>query len=434
MNAAPIEPPQLDSSSDTAALLVLIVEDDLQLAERLAAEAGRHGLRAELAACPADARRLAARERPALVLLGLTFDGETQAAYELLSELTSGPAPIPVVALTVRDSLHDRVEVARRGGRGFIPKSASPQQTFDQVMLLIERAAEVETTLLAVDDDPLLLAAVKVLLEAEGVHVRTLSDPLRFWEELERVRPDIILLDVDMPGINGVDLCRVLRNDRRWAAAPVLFLTAHRDDQIVKEMFAAGADDYLLKPVLADELLVRIRNRLDRFKLHRLLAETDALTGVPNRASSAQGLERMLRMAKRREEPVSLGLLDLDRFKAINDRHGHAAGDAVLRRLGELLLQTFRGEDVVGRLGGEEFLVGMYGSPREDGIERLRGLLATFTDARFDGADSERFAVTFSCGVAVYPGDGPDAAALQRIADAALYRAKAAGRASVVGA
>jgi diguanylate cyclase (GGDEF)-like protein len=136
---------------------------------------------------------------------------------------------------------------------------------------------------------------------------------------------------------------------------------------------------------------------------------------------------------KRGDHPVSLGLLDLYRFKSINDCHGHAAGDAVLRRLGELLMQTFRGEDVVGRWGGEEFVVGMYASPRDDGIERLRGVLDTFGAERFNGARGERFAVTFSCGVAVYPGDGEDAAALQRTADAALYRAKAAGRASVVG-
>jgi diguanylate cyclase (GGDEF)-like protein len=431
LERAPVESPQRDGASDETAPLVLIVDDDATLAERLAAEAERRGLRVELASSPADARRLAARERPALVLLDLTFDGETDAAYELLSGLTRGPAPVPVVALTVRDSLLERVEVARRGGRGFVSKSVSPQQTFDQVMLLIERAAEVETTLLAVDDDPVLLAAVKALLEPEGVGVRTLSNPMRFWEELERVRPDIVLLDVDMPGVNGVDLCRVLRNDRRWATAPVLFLTAHRDERIVKEMFAAGADDYLLKPVRAEELLVRIRNRLDRFKLHRLLAETDALTGVPNRASSTHGFERMLRMAKRLGQPVSVAILDLDRFKAINDHYGHAAGDAVLRRLGELLLRTFRGEDIVGRWGGEEFIVGMYAAPREDGIERLRATLAAFADERFDGALGERFGVTFSSGVAVYPNDGADLPALQRTADAALYRAKAAGRACI---
>jgi diguanylate cyclase (GGDEF)-like protein len=412
----------------------MIVEDDLPLAERLSAEAGRRGLRVELATSPADARRLAAHERPALVLLDLTFDGETDAAYELLSELTGGPTPTPVVVLTVRDSLHERVEVARRGGRGFIPKSASSQQTLDQVMLLIERSTEVETTLLAVDDDPIQLAMVKALLEADGIRVHTLGDPLRFWTELERVRPDIVLLDVDMPGINGVDLCRVLRNDRRWASAPVLFLTAQRDERVIKEMFAAGADDYLIKPVRPDELLVRIRNRLDRFKLHRLLAETDALTGVPNRASTTHGFERLLRMAKRLDQPVSLALLDLDRFKAINDHHGHAAGDAVLRKLGELLLLAFRGEDVVGRWGGEEFVVGMYASPRDDGVQRLRGVLARFAEERFAGADSKPFSVTFSCGVAVYPLDGLDAPALERTADAALYRAKAAGRARVFGA
>jgi diguanylate cyclase (GGDEF)-like protein len=194
----------------------------------------------------------------------------------------------------------------------------------------------------------------------------------------------------------------------------------------------AGADDYLLKPVIGEELVVRVRNRLERFNLHRFLAERDALTSVLNRHSSAQGFDRLLAMTRRFGGPLAIATLDLDRFKEVNDRYGHAAGDVVLRKLGELLTQAFRGEDVVGRWGGEEFVVAMYGMGREDAVRRLQGLLATLSREEFHAGDGRRFRVSFSAGVAVHPGDGDDVNALHRAADAALYRAKASGRARVV--
>ncbi|HEV7773555.1 MAG TPA: diguanylate cyclase [Conexibacter sp.] len=411
---------------------LLIVEDDLPLAERLAAEAARRGMGVELAASPAAAREVLARIRPAGVLLDLTFETGTADAYALLSELTGATPPVPVLVSTMRDTLTDRVEVVRRGGRGFVSKSLPAPQAIDGVLRLIERAGAPETTLLAVDDDPAVLDAVGALLTPHGVRVVTLSDPLRFWSELDRVRPDVILLDVDMPGVTGVELCRVLRNDTRWATVPVLMLTARRDPASIERIFAAGADDHLAKPVIGTELVTRVRNRVERLALHRALAETDSLTGVQNRQASTQALERLLRLATRYEQPLALAAIDLDRFKQVNDVHGHAAGDAVLRRFGTLLSESFRGEDVVGRWGGEEFIVGMYGMSGDNARERLGELLATLSREHFDGADGEPFAVAFSAGVARLPEDGGDLPALYGVADAMLYRAKQAGRAQVV--
>jgi len=245
------------------------------------------------------------------------------------------------------------------------------------------------------------------------------------------VRPDMILLDVDMPGVTGVELCRVLRNDPRWATVPVLVLTARRDSESIERIFAAGADDHLAKPVIPGELVTRVRNRVERLALHRALAETDGLTGVQNRQASTQALERLLRLAARYEQPLALAMVDLDRFKQINDVHGHAAGDAVLRRFGTLLSESFRGEDVVGRWGGEEFVVGMYGMSGENARERLGDLLAALRAERFESGDGTDFGVAFSAGVARFPQDGDDLTALYGTADAMLYRAKAAGRAQV---
>jgi diguanylate cyclase (GGDEF)-like protein len=207
-----------------------------------------------------------------------------------------------------------------------------------------------------------------------------------------------------------------------------MVLTSRRDAATIEAIFEAGADDYLAKPVLPAELRVRVRNRVERLQLHRRLSEVDGLTGVANRSTASHGLDRLLHLAVRNEQPLSLAIVDLDRFKAVNDRHGHPAGDEVLRRFGRALGQTFRGEDVVGRWGGEEFVIGMYGMSAGDASVRLEQLLAVFGDERFAGAAGSAFRVGFSAGVASFPEDGEDLPALHAAADRALYRAKDAGR------
>jgi diguanylate cyclase (GGDEF)-like protein len=160
---------------------------------------------------------------------------------------------------------------------------------------------------------------------------------------------------------------------------------------------------------------------------------TDPLTGLANRRKATEALERLFSLAGRNGVPVSVAILDLDHFKQVNDQHGHAAGDTVLRRLGELLTQSFRTEDVTARWGGEEFLVGMYGSTKADGARRLTALLQGLRGESFAGDGGESFTVTFSAGVAEHAADCSDLEALCRAADEALYQAKAAGRARVMG-
>jgi diguanylate cyclase (GGDEF)-like protein len=154
---------------------------------------------------------------------------------------------------------------------------------------------------------------------------------------------------------------------------------------------------------------------------------------LANRAKSDEGLAQLAALADRFSEPLSVAMLDLDSFKLVNDRYGHAVGDSVLRRLGEHLRRDFRGNDVVGRWGGEEFIVGMYGMSRQNGVTRLADTLERFGHEEFtDSRGTLR--VSFSAGVAEYPLDGPDLHAVSRAADQALYRAKATGRACVLAA
>jgi diguanylate cyclase (GGDEF)-like protein len=237
-----------------------------------------------------------------------------------------------------------------------------------------------------------------------------------------------VLLDIDMPRVGGIELCRVMRNDPRWSATPVVFLTARTEPETVHRVFAAGADDYVSKPIVGPELVTRVTNRLERVHLHRALAQTDPLTGVANRRRSEELITQLLNLAARQRQPFSLALLDLDRFKQVNDRHGHGVGDEVLRGTARLLERCFRAEDVVARWGGEEFVVGMYGMDRDDGVNRVADALELLREETFALPDGGPLRVSFSAGVAQFPMDGADLASLYRAADTALYHAKDAGR------
>ncbi len=415
-------------------LRVLIVDDDRALCERVAAEAASRKVCCDVAASPQEARALCAERPPAIVLLDLTFPPDGMAdAYALLSQLSTATPPIPVLVLTGTGAFTDRVEAVRRGSRAFLPKSLLPAEVLDAVEQFLARDRLAATRVLVVDDDPATLDAMRALLRPHDLEVSTLADPLRFWETLEEVAPELLILDVDLPGVNGPELCRTVRNDPRWSRLAVIFATARTDAATVEEVFNAGADDYIAKPIIGPELVSRVANRLERVRLLRAQAETDYLTGLANRAKADEDLTQLAALADRFSEPLSVAMLDIDGFKLVNDRHGHAAGDSVLRRLGEHLRRDFRGTDIVGRWGGEEFIVGMYGMTRENGVQRLANTLERFGKEEFTGSLGT-VQVSFSAGVAEYPLDGHSLTAVSRAADEALYRAKASGRARVLAA
>ena len=236
-----------------------------------------------------------------------------------------------------------------------------------------------------------------------------------------------------MPGVSGLELCRLVRSDPRWSQLPVVFLSGSHDADAVRRVYAAGADDFVSKPVAGPELQARIANRLERARLHRLLAETDPLTGLANRRRLERDLNRLQLLADRYHSDLSLAVVDVDHFKRVNDRYGHASGDEVLRRLAGHLQAAFRGEDAVARVGGEEFVVAMLGMRREDAVERLGGVLQSFRDTPQE-MGGELVTVAASAGVAQHDRDGVGFEALYRAADGALRVAKASGRGRVLPA
>jgi diguanylate cyclase (GGDEF)-like protein len=430
-----LSPPGAEAvQPDGERFCVLVVDADRDLCARIKAVAASRGVLCEAVASSREARALCARRAPAIVLLGLAVGpGEMDEASALLGQLSAATPPIPVLVLADSDAFADRLQAARGGSRAFLSKSLTPDELLNAVEQFHARGRLAATRVLVVDDDPAVLETMRALLRGDDLEVSTLADPLCFWETLEEVEPELLILDVDMPGVNGLELCRTVRNDPRWSGVAVIFVAGRNDADTLEVVFAAGADDYLAKPIVGAELLARVSNRLERVRLYRAAAESDGLTGLSNRAASEQGLKQLVALSERLSEPLSVVMLDVDHFKLVNDTYGHSAGDNVLRRLGACLQREFRDNDVVGRWGGEEFVVGMYGMTRANAIRRFNDIHQRFSNEEFASGEGA-FRVSFSAGVAEYPLDAGDTDALCQAADVALYRAKSTGRARVLAA
>jgi diguanylate cyclase (GGDEF)-like protein len=318
------------------------------------------------------------------------------------------------------------------------------RQTADECSrdLIVQRASDIFTQtvttddtpmrVLAAEDNPVFQSMLRTLLRKWGYDAVIAQNGNEAWQILESEdAPRLAVLDWMMPGMDGVQICRKVRSANREPYIYIVLLTARADSQDLVEGMDAGADDYLTKPFNAQELRVRIRAGRRILDLHGALrrqATHDGLTGLLNRNSILVRLSEELGRHEREGRPLSLLMVDLDRFKSVNDTYGHLAGDGVLREAAARMTATSRCYDGLGRYGGEEFLVVLPGcdlGAAAAQAERLREAIAQVLFPVGEGLQ-----VTCSIGIASASGGGPEA--LIRHADQALYDAKGQGRNRVV--
>lgn len=253
---------------------LLIIDDDVLQIDRLKTAASAWQFQIAVANSPQAAKSAISQHPPDAILLDLSLSRTQENGLPLLAELLRQKPETPVMVLSEYNHLSDRIEVARLGASGFLHKSIPPADILKAVDRILDQTSPAEAKVMVVDDDVDLLAAMKIILQPWGFQLTTLDEPKKFWEVLETTCPDLLILDVEMPGYSGIELCLAVRNDLRWSKLPVLFLTAHSESEIVRQMFVAGADDYVNKPIVEPELIARILNRLERIKLRHKLALT----------------------------------------------------------------------------------------------------------------------------------------------------------------
>jgi diguanylate cyclase (GGDEF)-like protein len=303
---------------------------------------------------------------------------------------------------------------------------------------MLPATAEEPAEILVVDDDPDVRTFVRAVLESDGHQVIEAQSGAEAISRLRIRRPALVLLDVMMPAMDGFAAVYAIKHEP-GPFVPVILLTALDDPASRAKGINAGADEVLPKPVHPFELRLRCRAMLRIHhlteQLHaankrlRALARTDELTNVRNRRGLRMALEREFRRAERYGGALTVMVFDVDRFKSVNDLYGHAVGDRVLYAVAQSLKRGIREVDVVGRVGGEEFVVVLPETPARDALalgERLRHDVATRVVTTATGAP---VSVTVSCGIVTLSEVGArNVDALIDYADAALYRAKARGR------
>lgn len=414
--------------------LLLVVDADSEVCSSLGLEAPRFSLRVEMASSIEAARAIISRETPAVILVDPCFPEGWERGIEFVSEVAARSPTLPVLVLTSGNSFDARLRLAHLGVQAFLEKPLPAPRVLDSVIQLLGRNQGSQTRVLALDHDPLVLVSLARLLEPEGVVLSTLTDPLQFWDALEGFSPDVLLLDADVPQLGGIELCRVLRNDSRWSGIPVLVSTVHRDTAMVQKVFAAGADDFVTKPIVGPELVARISNRLDRTRRLLRTAEKDGPSGVESFRTSFRLWDWLFRLSRRQKQPLCLVVLEPDDFAGICERYGQPAGDQLYRRLGQLLLGAFRSGDVVSRWEGDEFVVGLYGITRGDGVQRVAELLEALRQEEFSTTSGARFRASLSGGVAQYPEDGSEVQSLYHAAARAMREARRLGGDRVLSA
>ena len=310
-------------------------------------------------------------------------------------------------------------------------------------------AAGNKRRILVVDDHEDNVEVLRARLEARGYDVQGANSGQEALDKVAEWVPDLILLDVMMPDMDGLEVVSRLKADRNLPFIPVIMQTALDSTERMVAGLEAGADDYVTKPINFAELEARVRSLLRIKKLQQALSErekelsmmndrllhislTDGLTGVDNRRALEQRLHEMFEHSLRLHEPISCVMCDIDHFKKVNDTYGHAAGDEVLKQFAEILKAEAREIDRVGRYGGEEFLLLLPGTVLDSAVtfaERLRQRVDDHTFS-FEGGTLKR---TMSCGVASWP--HPKVSGREEMlkaADDALYVAKELGRNRVV--
>ncbi len=297
--------------------------------------------------------------------------------------------------------------------------------------------ARTPNRVLVVDDSDFIHKLVRVRLRQEGLEVSSEFEGMRAVERAAADLPDLILLDIDLPGLDGYEICRLLKEHPATRSIPVIFLTGTSSTDSKVRGLDLGAVDYVTKPFDEVELRARVRAALRTKRLQDMLEQQsflDGLTGLWNRAYLDRRLEAEVNVAQRYGRPLSVVLVDIDHFKGVNDSWGHLFGDIVLQGVAQDLHESARRSDIVTRYGGEEFALLLTDTPLKAALlvaERLRQAI----EARGFEARSARVSVTASLGVAsteeLPPPLSPDT--VLGAADRALYASKDAGRNRVTG-
>ena len=329
--------------------------------------------------------------------------------------------------LGVQSAIEPIIELMRAGIDVTIPSEDQPAQVLNCVLDLVQSSEQEQYRVLIVEDSRVAVALIQRTLAQHDIDTHAINDPAQLLEALESYKPDLVLMDMHMPRFNGVEATRVLRQMAAYRALPIVYLSGESDVGMQVEALRLGGDQFLMKPFNPVLLAAVVKTRIERFRDTQRSTRLDGLTGLLNHTAAKSRLQAMVAETEAQHGVLTVAMIDIDHFKSINDTFGHPVGDQVIRGLAWLLKGRLRSVDLIGRYGGEEFMIALPGIDLARAIpviERIRRDFSELPHAHSGGA----LHATFSAGVASYPMIHHTAQGLTEAADQALLQAKRLGR------
>ena len=417
--------PVVRSEGDTR--LIYILEDEIAVGENMRLTLSNFGYRAEHFRTTSDLDAALQQQLPDALIVDVNLADEDCSGLDYAASLQQRlEVPLPLLVLTHQRDFATQLQAVRAGALGFFAKPVDIPQLESRLERCFAQQSGEPYRVLIVDDDRDLASRYSLVLRDAGMLVEILQDPAQIFDHLRDFNPEVVLLDVNMPYCTGPELAQIIRCNDDWLRIPIIYLSAETD--IAKQMNALikAGDDFVTKPISDNALVAAVFSRAQRARLLSDALSRDSLTGLLKHGDIKEQVAIELERALRTGDRASVVMLDIDHFKRVNDEHGHAAGDNVIRALANLLRQRLRRVDSLGRYGGEEFLAVLSDCTPQQAKQIIDEIRERFAELRFI-ADGGEFSCTLSAGVA-----GTDvhsqAEQLRERADKALYAAKHGGR------
>lgn len=407
--------------------VLLAISKDLEI--KLTEQLNHFGIENQVAKSPEHFSTLMEQFNPCCIIADVNFSGEEAGLTMLEKWQNSSETQTPIIFLAQKDSasLEQRLKASRIGGRRFFLKP-SAAQLIRSVEKYYGENPEEPYKVLVLDDSKSQALFCDKALQAAGMETHVITDPMEVLNAIESFHPEIIVMDMYMPGCTGTELASVIRQQNEYLSLPIVFLSGEEDVNVQLAAMRRGGDDFLTKPIDPDHLAARVMNRGHRSRVLTNLIVRDSLTGLYNHTHILDRLAQACRQAKETDTPLCFAMVDIDFFKKINDNYGHPVGDKVISALSLFLKQRLRKSDSIGRYGGEEFAVILPATRGKDALHFLNDIREVFSQLEHSAGETE-FKVSFSCGISEFTGDNADHIIEQ--ADEALYAAKKQGRNNV---
>jgi len=423
------EAAQTSGAQPGKAPLIFVLDHEQASGEALAGQIGSFGYDTRAFTRLDGLVQAMVSARPQVILMRLaTSDPAHLEQIDMLDTIRSEGehSTPPVIFIGDRGDLETRLAAVRAGAVGFFTMPVDINALMDRMDTITLKAHAVPYRVLIVDDDSDLGSHYTLLLRKVGIEARHLTNPMELLTVIDEFKPELILMDLYMPKCTGIELAKVVRQNNAYLGIPIIFLSSETSMSMQFHALSQGGDGFITKPISDEDLINSVLVRSERTRAVSSHLAKDSLTGLLNHSTSKDMVGTEFQRALRSGNPLSCVMLDLDHFKQVNDSHGHMMGDHVIATLSRVLQQRLRETDIIGRYGGEEFIVLMPNTPADAAYRVIDELRRRFAQL-VHHAETQDFTVTLSAGISesTY---FDDADQMINAADEALYRAKSGGR------